>query len=270
MAGKSSAAAALAVALLVGFASPAAAGPISVFTQITQTGGADGIHGSDEIPFGGLGSFGILTTGGGVNPLLTVPADQTTGHQLVVGYWPVLGFRDRAQYDAQRGTTVTIPETSVTLYAELWNGPVGQSSSEFRRLFIDTTITATVGVEPGQSAVDWRFTGTPGPVRFSDDTVVTLSYTPVRMPDGVPSIFFDDGSPGIGFPGSGATRYYPTLLEATLDVTRPPTDPGSGGPTGPPGGPAAAPEPAGAVLLAGFAAGGLIARRARRRFVGRG
>ena len=62
MAGKSSAAAALAVALLVGFASPAAAGPISVFTQITQTGGADGIHGSDEIPFGGLGSFGILTT----------------------------------------------------------------------------------------------------------------------------------------------------------------------------------------------------------------
>ncbi len=254
MARKSSAAAALAVASLVGCASSAAAGPIAVFTAISQASGQN----NDEIRFSGLGTFGVLTTGGGVDNVVTVPADQTTARQLVVGYWPVLGFRDQAQYQAQRGTVVTIPETAVTLYAEVWDGAYGQAR-DVQRLFIDATVSATVGTEAGQNVVDWRFVSPPGQVRFSDDTVVTLSYTPVRMPDGVPAIFFDDGSPGIGFPGS--PRYYPTLLEATLDVARPPTDPGSGGPTDPP----AAPEPAAGVLLAGFAAGGLLARRIRRR-----
>jgi hypothetical protein len=90
------------------------------------------------------------------------------------------------------------------------------------------------------------------------------------MPDGVPQIYFEDGSPPIGFPGP---VYYPTLLEATVEVTRGPDGSsggegggGSGGgdPTDPSGEAPGAPEPTSALLLAGFALGGLIVRRVRR------
>src|SRR5262245_42038703 len=116
--------AALVLALLVGFAPPVAAGPISVFTQVLQAEGST----NDEIPFSGLGSFGILTTGGDVNPVVTVPANQTSARQPLFGYWPVLGFSTREQYEAQRGTVATIPETRVRLHAEVYNGDYSSTS----------------------------------------------------------------------------------------------------------------------------------------------
>jgi hypothetical protein len=261
MAGKSLATIALAVASLVEYASPSAAGPISVFTEIYQAGSPDGSrYGSDEIPVAGLGSFAILTSGGGVDNVVTVPADQTSARQLVVGYWPVIGFRDRAQYEAERGNVVTVPETPVSLYVEVHNGAYG-SATEVRQIYFDSVVSARISPEVGQNEVDWRMIDSTKEVHFGD-TLVSISYAPVRMPDGIPSIFFDDGSPGIGAPAG--PPYYPTLLEATIDVTRAATDGGSdasGDSTntaaeGPPG----VPEPASALLLGGFALGGLFAR----------
>src|SRR4051812_32034795 len=107
--------AALTLVLLAG---PVTAGPITVFTGIQSAAGST----NDEIPVGGLGSWAVLTTGGGVDPAVTVLASQTAARQAVVGYWPVMGFRDPAQYDAGRGTVVTVPATPVKLYAEVWNG----------------------------------------------------------------------------------------------------------------------------------------------------
>jgi hypothetical protein len=79
------------------------------------------------------------------------------------------------------------------------------------------------------------------------------------MPDGVPQIYFDDGSPPIGWPGPA---YYPTLLEATIDVTRGSGDGGSdasGDSTNAAaGGPPGVPEPASVLLLSGFALGSLL------------
>jgi hypothetical protein len=86
---------------------------------------------------------------------------------------------------------------------------------------------------------------------------VSITYHALRMPDGLPQIQFQDGSPAIGWP---APAYYPTLVEAEVGVSRPSADPGYGGPTDPPGA-AATPEPSSALLLAGFALGGLVARR---------
>lgn len=252
MAGTSRIAAALAVASLIGFVSSATAGPIAVFTQISQAGAPN----TDEIRFGGLGTFGVLTTGGGVNPVVTVAADQTSAHQAVVGFWPVLGFSDLAQYDAQRGTIVTIPDTTVRLYSEVWNSAYGQQIYDVQRLYFDATVSARVGTEAGQTVIDWNFANATQQAHFGD-TTVTISYQPVRsLEDGIPSIFFNDGSPGIG------SRYYPTLLEATIDVSRAPSNPDDGGNPGGP--PANAPEPASALLLSGLTLGGLFARRRTR------
>ena len=99
-------AAAFAVGAVVGWGSPAAAGPISVVAYMGPAGGVPG--GSDEIRVSGLGAWAVLTTGGGVNYTVTVAADQTTARQAVVGYWPVMAFLDRTQYEAQRGTVVTV------------------------------------------------------------------------------------------------------------------------------------------------------------------
>src|SRR5262245_19498325 len=96
---------ALAIVSLLGCALPVAAGPISFFTQIAKA--ANG----DEIFINGLGNWAVLTTGGGLNNVATVPADQTSTRQAVVGFWPVMGFQDRAQYEAQRSTVVTVPDT---------------------------------------------------------------------------------------------------------------------------------------------------------------
>lgn len=239
--------AALAPLLLAGSAS---AGPITVFTQVWQAGG----NSSGEIPISGLGSWAVLTWSSGPGPTVTVPADQISASQPVVGFWPVMGFRDRAHYEAERGTVVTVPETPVTLYAEVWNGEYGGAGVEYRQLFIEAAVSARVSAEAGQNAVDWRFLTPPTQARFGDGTVVSVAYEALRLPDGVPQIQFEDGSPSIGFPGP---IYYPTLVEAEVEVARPPVDPGAGGA---PGG-SATPEPSSALLLAGFLLGGLVGRR---------
>jgi hypothetical protein len=246
-------------------AGTATAGPISVFTAVQSAGGS----GNDEIPVSGLGSWAVLTTGGGVDPVVTVLADQNSARQAVVGYWPVMGFRDTAQYEAQRGTVVTVPATPVTLYTEVWNGAYGGVGVDHQTVLVHATVSAQVSATTGQNAVDWQFVALPTQATFGDGTVVSINYDAVRQPDGVPQIEFQDGSPTIGFPGP---VYYPTLVEAEVDVTRPPTNPGngtgSGGPTTPPGGgvTAATPEPGSGVLLAGFALGGLVVRRRTGRF----
>ena len=247
----------LAAAAVLAAVGPVAAGPVSVFTQVREAGGS----GSDELRVSGLGTFAVLTTGGGVNPVVTVPHDQTAGSQLVVGFWPVIGFANRAQYEAQRGTVITIPDTPVTLYVEVWNG-VYAPGSPLRQVEVQAVISGTLGADAGQNTLDWRFIDPPTRVDFGD-TVVTVDYVPVRQPDGVPYVFFDDGSPPIGAPGVGP-RYYPTLLEARVGVERDeepgPTDPPPGGGGGSPGGTPGVPEPASALLLAGLAAGGFAAR----------
>ena len=240
--------------LLVG---PAVAGPITVHTEVWEViGGNSG----GEIPVGGLGNWAALTWGSGPGPNVTVLPDQTSARQPVVGFWPVMGFRDLAQYEAQRGTVITIPETPVKLYAEVWNGEYGGPGTDYRQVYIDAAVSARVSPGVGLNEVDWRFIAPSTQVRFGDDTVVSISYQAIRMPDGVPQIQFEDGSPPIGFPGP---VYYPTLVEAEINVTRAPADPGSGGATDPPG-TAATPEPASALLLAGFVLGGLVACRAGR------
>jgi hypothetical protein len=239
----------LAALTLLPLAGPAPAGPITVFTQVWQAGGNSG----GEIPVSGLGTWGS-----GPGPTVTVPPDRATASQAVVGFWPVMGFRDRAHYEAERGTVVTVPETPVTLYAEVWNGEYGGAGTEYRLLFVEAAVSARVSAEAGQNAVDWRFIDPPAQARFGDGTVVSVTYEALRMPDAVPQIQFEDGSPSIGSPGP---IYYPTLVGAEVEVSRPPVEPGSGAPPAS----SATPEPSSAVLLVGFALGGLITRRARRR-----
>jgi hypothetical protein len=232
--------------LLVG---PASAGPISVFTEVWQAGGDN----SGQIPVSGLGNWATLTWGSGpVGPVVTVPADQTTASQPVVGFWPVMQFSNLAQYQAQSTTVVTIPPTQVQLYAEVWDGAYGAQGVPVQKLLINASVSAQFSPAVGQNSVDWQFISLPVQVGFGDGTVVSLDYHTVRMPDGVPQIQFQDGTPTIGFPGP---TYYPTLVDADVTVSRPPTDPGSGN-TGTP----ATPEPSSAVLLA---LGSLVARRYR-------
>jgi hypothetical protein len=156
---------------------------------------------------------------------------------------------------------VTVPPTPVKLYAEVWNGAYSQAGTEYRQLYLDATVSAQVGPASGQNVVDWQFATPTTQVQFGDDTVVTVSYQAVRMPDGVPQIQFQDGSPMIGFPGP---TYYPTLVEADVEVSRPLINPIPGGPGGSPGGDTTTPEPSGALLLAGLALGGWFTRRAAR------
>lgn len=250
----------LVLALFTGFAAPVVAGPISVFTQVRSVNG-----GSDELNLTGqgLGSWAVLTTGGGVGPVITVPADQTSAAAPVVGFWPVLGFRDRAHYESERGNVLTIPETPVKLYAEVWNGQYG-TASDVRQVLIDAVISGTFGADLGQNSIDWKFVNPPVQVDFGQ-TTVTVAYVPVQMPDGLPQIQFEDGSAPIGFPGP---QYYPTLLEARVEVQRDPNAPGDPPTTGeqPPGeqppvtAPPGVPEPSSALLLAGLAFGGFVAR----------
>jgi hypothetical protein len=241
-------------ALLLGFAAPVTAGPISVFTEIWDVANT----GHDELFMSGLGNLAVLTTGGGVSPVVTVPADQTSASSPVVGFWPIVGFRDLAQYDAQRGTVLTIPETPVRLYAEVYNGAYGMTN-DVRIVYIDGFISGTFGASPGQNSLDWQFVNPSTQVTFGS-TTVTLSYTPIHMPDGQPQIQFQDGTPPIGWPGS---PYYPTLLQANVDVQR---DPNSGDPSGGSSGgtsgsdPVGTPEPTSALLLAGLAFGGFVTR----------
>lgn len=243
------------LAVLVPFlvAGPASAGPISVFSQVWDTG----VSNNGEIPVAGLGSWAVLSWNGLDNPV-TVADDQTRARQRVLGSWPVMGFLDPARYEAERGTVVSIPETPVRLYAEVWNGEYGRPGTEFRQIFVSATVSGRVSAEVGRNAVDWRFVDPPTQVLFGDGTVVSVGYHAVRMPDGLPQIQFQDGSPSLGFPGP---VYYPTVLEAEVEVSRSPVDPGSG--VQPGGGVAATPEPSSALLLAGFALGGWGGRRIR-------
>lgn len=251
MCGTMQRAAALAAVLVVGCAGPAAAGPIQFFAQIFR----DASRATDEIPISGLGEFAILTTGGGgVNPTINLSPDQTSARQAVTGYWPIMGFSDRAQYEAQ--SAVTLPRTAVSVYTEVLNGVPGQPNPEYRSFSIPAIVWGQIGPAVGQTVINWEFPDPMPQVQFRDGTTVTWSYTPVRMPDRSPQIFFQDGSPGLGSPADSV--YYPTLLEASVEVARPATDPPGGGGT------ATTPEPASAVLLAGFMLGGLAARRARR------
>lgn len=236
---------------------PVMAGPIAVFTQVSQQP-----RGTDEIPLSGLGTFAVLTTGSGVNPIVTVAADQASASQSVVGFWPVIQFQDHAQYEAQKGTVLTVPDTPVKLYAEIHDGTYGQATS-VKQAFFDATVSGQVSATPGLNRVDWRFANPTQQVTFAD-AVVTVSFEPKTMPDGLPQIQFADGSPILGTPGS---PYYPTLLEARIQVQRTPTDPngggngdGGGGDTDG-GGTPQVPEPATAVLLAGCALGGWVMRR---------
>jgi hypothetical protein len=183
-----------------------------------------------------------------------VPDGQASARQPVVGFWPVIGFRDRAQYEAERGTVVTVPDTPVSIDAVVVNGEWG-GAGEFRTASFDAVVSGRVGTEAGQNAVDWRFLGSTKQVGFGD-TLVSVGLEPVLMPDDLPAIMFDDFSPSIG----GSTQYYPTLLEETVEVSRPAADPGSGGVAGE--GPSESPEPSSAgLLLTGFALAGLAALR---------
>jgi hypothetical protein len=242
--------AALALFLIAG---PASAGTITVFTQIWETRPGSG----GEIPVAGLANWAILTWGGGLDPAVTLLGTQTSARQPVVGFWPVMEFQDQAQYLAQLGVVASVPTTPVQLYAEVWNGVYGGIGVEVERLFLDATVTARVSATPGMNAVEWSFDALPVQVQFGDGTLVSLDYEAVRQPDGTPQIQFRDGSPPLGFPGP---VYYPSVVEAEVVVTRPPTEPG---PSDPPG-TAATPEPASGLLLAGFALGGLAARRRLR------
>jgi hypothetical protein len=245
----------LAVAMVLGLVSPVAAGPVAVYTAVRDVGGM-----GSELRLSGLGTLAALPSGDGVNPVVTVPANQTSASSLVVGFWPVINFANMAQYEAQRGTVITIPQTPVTLYAEVWNGVYGANPPNVRQVLIDAVISGTFGTELGQNSLDWQFVNPPLQVDFGD-TLVTLEYAAIKMPDGIPSIGFEDGSPRIGFPSNGVP-YYPTLLEARVSVERDPSEPG---PTDPPpgggnGGTPGVPEPASALLLAGLAVGGFAAR----------
>jgi hypothetical protein len=232
---------------------PVMAGPIAVFTQVSQQP-----RGTDEIPLAGLGTFAVLTTGSsGVNPVVTVAADQASASQSVVGFWPVIQFQDHAQYEAQKGTVLTVPDTPVKLYTEIHDGAYGQASS-VKQVFFDATVSGQVSATPGLNRVDWRFANPTQQVTFAD-AVVTVSFEPKTMPDGLPQIQFTDGSPMLG---GLNPPYYPTLLEARIQVSRAPNDPnGDGGGSDTGGGGPQVPEPATVVLLAGCAVGGWVMRR---------
>jgi hypothetical protein len=240
-------------------AAPTTAGPISVYFQIYRSGGsldAPPTPGTDEISIPGLGTRALLTTTttdfGGLDRIAVVPADQTSVRQPVLGLFPLMEFRDRAHYEAERGTVVTVPETVVWLYAEVWNGEY--AASEYRQMFFPATITARVGTEPGENEVDWRLIESTKQVVFGD-TTVSFTLEPVRMPDGQPYIRFLDDYSTFG----SSPIYYPTVLEATVEVTRtatPPDDPGTGASDG-----VTTPEPAGALLLAGLFGSGLAVHR---------
>jgi hypothetical protein len=169
MAGKSLATALLVAASLVGNASPSAAGPISVHTEIGQTAGSD----NGEIHVSGLGSWAVLSWASGDGPNVTVPADQTSARQFVVGFWPVMGFRDRAQYEAERDKIVTIPETSVSLYVEVYNGELS-SSTQIQKLYFDTVVSGRISPALGQNEVDWQMIDSTKQVHFGD-TLVSIS-----------------------------------------------------------------------------------------------
>jgi hypothetical protein len=253
MAGKSLATALLAAAALIGYASPSAAGPISVITQVWQAAGSD----NDVINVAGLGSWAVLASASAEGMSVTVPSDQTSARQAVVGYYPYMGFRDRAQYEAERDKVVTIPETPVSLYVEVYNGEVFSPSTQIQKLYFDSVVSGRISPAVGQNEVDWQMIDSSKQVHFGD-TVVSIRYTAVHMPDGLPQILFDDGSPPIGWPGPG---YYPTALEATIDVTRGSDNSGSDGLGNSIHG---VPEPASALLLGGFALGSLLCCLSRR------
>jgi hypothetical protein len=149
----------------------------------------------------------------------------------------------------------------VSIYAEVWNGEYGQAS-DVRIVHFDSIVSGQVSADQGKNSVNWTMVDQSQQVQFGD-TTVSLSYEPVKLPDGVPQIQFADGSPPIGFPGP---KYYPTVLEAVINVTRGPDD---NNPTDlpvetPPLGnepPASVPEPTSAMLLTGFALGGWMVRR---------
>jgi hypothetical protein len=115
---------------------------------------------------------------------------------------------------------VTVPDTPVSIRAEVWNGEWAPGT-EYQVVFFDAVVSARVSAEVGQNAVDWQFVESTKQVRLGD-TLVSIGFEPVRMPDGVPQIQFEDGSLPIGLSGQ---PYYPTLLEATINVSRPAIDP---------------------------------------------
>jgi PEP-CTERM motif len=232
--------------LLVG---PASAGPITVVTSVWEVPGSN----SGEIPVPGLGNWALLTwdrptadiPAGNIGGV-TVAVGQTSASGPAVGFWPVMQFSNLAQYQTQRTTVVAVPPTHVQLLAEVWDGnALNPLTTPYQRVFINATVSAQVSPTAGQNTVDWQFTTLPAQVTFGDGTVVSIDYQAVVMPAGVPQIQFQDGTPSIGFPGP---TYYPTVVDVDITVSSA----------------NATPEPSSAVLLAGLALGGLVARRSRR------
>ena len=243
-------------------AGPVVAGPITIFNAVFQVDGSI----NDELPVNGIGNWARLTTGGGLNHIATVGANQTSLQQPVVGFWPVMQFNNPADYEANKGTVVTIPETKVTMYAEVWaggaSGPSSLAPGSFQSIHFDAFVSGTFSPDGTKNEVNWKFAD-PQLTATLDDAVVTFHYEPVKMPPGIPQIIFADNSPPLGV---GPMPYYPTVLELVVSVERrqddpqPPNDPPvDNNPDGP-----QTPEPA-TVLLAVFAAGGWAVRRFIRR-----
>jgi hypothetical protein len=237
-------------------AGPVAAGPITIANALFHVDGSS----NDELPVHGIGNWARLTTGGGLNHVATVGADQTTLRQQVVGFWPVMEFNSPADYEANKAAVVSVPETKVTMYAEVWaggaTGPSSSSPGTFQSIHFDAFVSGAFSPDGAKNEVNWRFTD-PELTATLDEAVVTFHYEPVKMPPGIPQIIFADGSPSLGV---GLMPYYPTVLELVVSVERrqddPPVDDTPDGPQ--------TPEPA-TVLLAVFAAGGWAVRRFIRR-----
>jgi hypothetical protein len=237
--------------LLVG---PALAGPITVATSVWEAGGSN----TGEIPVTGLGNWATLTWDrptanipplfGGAIGGVTVHAGQTSASGPAVGFFPVIQFSNLAQYQVQRSTVVTVPTTQVQLLAEVWEGNAQLSSTPYQRVYLNATVSAQVSPTAGQNSVTWQFTALPAQVTFGDGTVVSIDYQAVRRPPGLPQIQFQDGTPPFPEPVGGISPSYPTVVYADVTVSSA----------------IATPEPSSAVLLAGLALGGLVARRCRR------
>jgi hypothetical protein len=164
--------------LVVGQAS---AGLIMVFTEVAGGNGYTG-----EIPVGG----GTLTW---VSPpvSVTVPAGQTTGSQVVLGFWS--------------SNVVSVPATPVQLSVDVWDSAYGAP----KQLYVNATVSGQII----PNTFDWQFAAMPVQATFADGTVVTVSYQPILMYTGVPV--------------SGPTYYTAFGVEANVTVSAMTPEPSS-------------------------------------------
>jgi hypothetical protein len=164
--------------LVVGQAS---AGLIMVFTEVAGGNGYTG-----EIPVGG----GTLTW---VSPpvSVTVPAGQTTGSQVVLGFWS--------------SNVVSVPATPVQLSVDVWDSAYGAP----KQLYVNATVSGQIT----PNTFDWQFAAMPVQATFADGTVVNVSYQPILMYTGVTV--------------SGPTYYTAFGVEANVTVSAMTPEPSS-------------------------------------------